>query len=179
MNKSAVIGLLIALASVVALAALKPLIGVKEWAQTIQPALIDANFVGQAEDCQALYACWTQDAGCGEDGGCTDAYALCEDAGGCSEDASTGYDANVLGVGSANQIANTDGFNSVVCFNPSTSVLYFGSSTVTTSTGFPVCNAATTCAGSSVAIDTNQGQVYATAAARVDGGYPIRCLAGH
>lgn len=162
-------------------AALKPLIGVRAFAVTVQPALLDASRVEQAEECQAIVAQNLEDGGCSEeDGGntvCTgDASRF--DAGGCSVDAA-GYDANVLGVGSAAAITSDDGYNTLLCSNVSSTAVYLGHSLVTTANGYPICSTLSTCATKTLALDTNQGQVYATMAARVDGGVVLRCVAGH
>jgi hypothetical protein len=75
-------------------------------------------------------------------------------------------------------ISADDGLNSVTCSNLSSNIVYFGGSTVAAAQGFPVCTSAS-CAGKTFAIDTNNGQVWCTTAADLDGGYQaVRCIAG-
>lgn len=85
------------------------------------------------------------------------------------------------GIAAASVSCGAGGFNSVTCTNvaDSTNVVYFGSSAVTSSTGYPVCTTASSCAGSTLSIDTHKGDLYCTTNTdSADGGTPIKCLCG-
>jgi hypothetical protein len=85
------------------------------------------------------------------------------------------------GVAAAAINCGAGGFSTIACANPagSANIAYIGGSDVTTANGFPICSTGTSCAGSSVAMDTEQGEPYCTTnAASADGGTPMRCLCG-
>jgi len=79
----------------------------------------------------------------------------------------------------AQELATGGSYNSIACTNTGSEPVYFGGSSVTTSSGFPVCTDSSNCAGSAWSLDTQRGQVYCTTAtATHDGGTPIRCIYG-
>lgn len=83
------------------------------------------------------------------------------------------------GISASQVTCGAGGFSSVACTNvaDSTNIVYLGGSAVTTSDGYPICTTASSCAGSTVQIET--GEVYCTTnTASADGGTPLRCLCG-
>lgn len=88
----------------------------------------------------------------------------------------TGVTQMAVGCGTtATAITTGDGYNSILCSNINSTEVYFGGSTVATTTGVPICDDTDLCAGSSISIDTNQGQLYCRTAS---GTVEIRCIVG-
>jgi hypothetical protein len=74
----------------------------------------------------------------------------------------------------ATKITLTDGYNSVMCQNTSSTAVYFGGSGVTTSNGFPVCSGSS-CAVNTISLDVTGKDLYAIVASDT---VAVRCIAG-
>jgi len=158
-------------------------VGTKKLECPVYVSAVDAGIAGQITTCAALYDCWAEDAGCSEDGGCTDAYAACEDAGDCSLDAKN-YDAYSRAETPAAAITGSSGYRGVTVLNNTAAHVYLhGVSTATSVDGGygPLCRG-TGCVLGATAVDVYQGHLWCLAAsASTDGGTgaPISVMWGN